>query len=96
MRRGGQGHHLAVTVVECEGKPDLVTIRRTAEILGRRYPILHAGIRRSRRDWIARWNLDQAAAIPVETWHLPDAPAEGSGIKSLEDFIIGYTECSSV
>jgi hypothetical protein len=87
MRRGGQGHHLAVTVVECEGKPDLATIRRTAEILGRRYPILHAGIRRSRRDWIARWNFDQAAAIPVENWHLSDAPAEGSGIKSLEDFI---------
>lgn len=87
MRRGGQGHHLAVTVVECEGAPDLAAIRRTAEILGRRYPILHAGIRRSRRDWIARWCLDQAAAIPVESWHLPCVPAEGGEIDSLDDFI---------
>jgi hypothetical protein len=87
MRRGGQGHHLAVTVIECEGRPDLAVIRRTAEILGHRYPILHAAIRRSRRDWIARWSLDHAAAIPVETWHHPGVPAEGGEIDSLEDFI---------
>ena len=87
MRRGGQGHHLAVTVIECEGKPDLAVIRRTSETLGRRYPILHAAIRRSRRDWIARWSLDHAAAIPVETWHLPGVPAEGGEINSLEGFI---------
>lgn len=87
MRRGGQGHHLAVTVIECEGKPDLAVIRSTAEILGCRYPILHAAIRRSRRDWIARWSLDHAAAIPVETWHLAGVPAEGGEIDSLEGFI---------
>lgn len=87
MRRHGQGHHLAVTVIECEGKPDLAAIRRSAEILGRRYPILHTGIRRSRRDWVARWTLDHAAAIPMEIWHLPGVPAEGGEIDSLEDFI---------
>ena len=89
MRRGKQGHHLAVTVVECEGAPDLATIRRAAETLGRRYQILHAGIRRSRRDWIARWSLDAAApaAIPVEAWHLPGVRAGGGEISSLAEFI---------
>ncbi len=87
MRRGGQGHHLAVTVVECEGEPDHAAVHRTAETLGHRYPILHAGIQRSRRDWIARWRLGQTTAIPVESWHLPGLPAEGNEITSLEDFI---------
>ena len=87
MLRSGQGHHLAVTVIECEGMPDLTAIRRSAEIFGRRHPILHAAIRRSRRDWVARWSLDQAAAIPVEIWQLPGTTVEGNEISSLEDFI---------
>lgn len=87
MRRSGQGHHLAVTVIECEGTPDLAVVRRTADTLGRRYPILHAGIRRSRRDWIARWSLDHAAAIPVESWHLPGVPSEGDETDSLDQLI---------
>jgi hypothetical protein len=89
MRRRRQGRHLAATVLECEGAPDLAAIRRSAEILGHRYPILQARIARSRRDWIARWRLHEAesAAIPVACWHLPGIPAPGVEVLSLEDFI---------
>lgn len=91
MRRSGQGPHLAVTLVECEGSPDLAAIRRTAATLGHRYPILHARVARSRRDWVARWRLDEAeaAAIPVHCWYLPGLSAEGEVVASLEDFIAG-------
>ncbi len=98
MRRSGQGRHLAATVLECEGKPDLAAIRHAAEILGRRYPILHARIARSRRDWIARWRLDAAepAAIPVELRHLPGLAAEGLETGSLEEFIAGRINGSDI
>jgi hypothetical protein len=33
MRRSGQGHHLAATVIECEGAPDLAALRNSAEVL---------------------------------------------------------------
>lgn len=91
MRRSGQGSHLAATVIECEGSPDLAAIRRAAEVLGRRYPILHARVARSRLDWVARWRLDEAeaAAIPVHCWHLPGLTAEGEAIRSLEEWIAG-------
>lgn len=98
MRRSGQGRHLAATVLECEGKPDVDAIGRAAEILGRRYPILHARIARSRLDWVARWRLDEAvpAAIPVEFWHLPGFDAEGDAIGSLEEFIAGRINGSDI
>jgi hypothetical protein len=88
MRRTGQGRHLAVTVVECAGRPDHAAIRHAAELLGLRYPILHARIVRSRRDWIARWRLDEAepAAIPVELHRLPGLAAEGREIASVDGF----------
>lgn len=72
MRRSGQGHHLAVSVVECEGQPDPEALKRAADIVGRRYPILHARIARG-RDFIARWRLDEVtpAALPVETHDMP-------------------------
>jgi hypothetical protein len=67
MRRSGQGHHLAATVIECEGTPDLAALRNAAEVLGHRYPVLHARIARG-GDFIARWRLDEVTptAIPVE------------------------------
>ncbi len=67
MRRSGQGHHLAATVIECEGAPDLTALRNAADVLGHRYPVLHARIARG-GDFIARWRLDEVtpAAIPVE------------------------------
>lgn len=91
MRRSGQGSHLAATVIECEGSPDLAAIRRAAEVLGHRYPILHARVARSRLDWVARWRLDEAeaAAIPVHCWHLPGLSAEGEAIGSVEEWIVG-------
>jgi hypothetical protein len=73
MRRSGQGHHLAATVVECEGTPDLAALRHAAHVLGQRYPVLHARMTRG-RDFIARWRLDQAlpAALPVELHETAD------------------------
>ncbi|HEY1121172.1 MAG TPA: hypothetical protein VGE67_06210 [Haloferula sp.] len=67
MRRSGQGHHLAATVIECEGSPDLSALKNTADVLGHRYPVLHARVARG-GDFIARWRLDEAtpAAIPLE------------------------------
>lgn len=70
MRRRGQGHHLAATVVECEGQPDLQALQNAAEVLGHRYPILHASISRG-ADFVARWRMDRSlpAAIPVVPEH---------------------------
>jgi hypothetical protein len=98
MRRSGQGPHLAVTLLDCDGSPDLAAIRRAAEMLGRRYPILHARVARSRRDWVARWRLDEAEAIaiPVHCWHLPGQSAVGDEIESLEDFIAGRINDSDI
>lgn len=88
MRRGGQGRHLAATVVECDGAPDLEAIRRAAGLLGRRYPILHSRIGRG-ADFVARWRLDEVvpAAIPVKCWHLPGIGGEGEETASVEDLI---------
>ena len=73
MRRSGQGHHLAATVIECEGSPDLAALRNTAEVLGHRYPVLHARVARG-GDFIARWRLDEAtpAAIPLEVHEISE------------------------
>lgn len=88
MRRTGQGHHLACTVVECAGRPDLPALQHSAEQLGRRYPILHAKLSRG-GDWLARWELDkaQAAPLPLTTWHLAGTTGPGEEIPSLSDFI---------
>ncbi|MCW1886872.1 hypothetical protein OKA04_19185 [Luteolibacter flavescens] len=64
MRRSGQGHHLAATVVECEGEPDLAALRHAADVLGHRYPVLHARIARG-GDFIARWRLDEVTPAPI-------------------------------
>lgn len=98
MRRTGQGHHLAVTVVECAGRPDLAALRATAERLGRRHPILHARIARSRRDWIARWRLDEAvpAAIPVELHRLPGVAAEGREVASVDELAAGLLNAGDI
>ena len=64
MRRTGQGHHLAATVIECDGKPDVPALRNAAEVLGHRYPVLHARMARG-GDFIARWRLDEVAPSPV-------------------------------
>jgi hypothetical protein len=87
-----------LTLLECEGAPDLAAIRRAAGILGRRYPILHARVERSRRDWVVRWRLDEAeaAAIPVHCWHLPGLTADGEVTPSLEDFIAARINGSDI
>lgn len=84
MRRSGQGHHLAATVIECEGAPDLAALRHAAEVLGHRYPVLHARIARG-GDFIARWRLDEVtpAAIPVESHELPEETALHGFIEKL-------------
>jgi len=88
MRRTGQGRHMAGTVLECEGQPDLAEVRRIADLLGRAYPILHA---RSARggDWLAKWRTDEvsARAVPVHCWHLPGVAGEGAEIASLEGWL---------
>lgn len=73
MRRSDQGHHLAATVIECEGKPDIPALRNSAEVLGHRYPILHARMARG-GDFIARWRLDEVSptTIPVEAHEVSD------------------------
>ncbi|QJE97336.1 hypothetical protein [Luteolibacter luteus] len=89
MRRTSQGRHLAATVLELEGTPDLERIRRVAEKLGKNHPILHARNERSKKDWIARWRTDLASreAVPVKLWHLPGAATAGEGIPSLDELI---------
>jgi len=89
MRRTGQGRHLAATVLECEGSPDIARIRHAAESLGRNHPILRAKNARSKKDWIARWQTDgeAPAPVPLQLWHLPGVPAEGTEIPSLEELI---------
>lgn len=71
MRRTGQGRHLAATALECEGVPDLAALHNAADILGYRYPVLHARLARG-GDFIARWRLDEAvpAALPLEVHDL--------------------------
>lgn len=90
MRRNGQGRHLAATVIEFAGRPDLSAIRRSAENLGQRHPILHARIARSAKDWVARWRTDEVspAAIPVSCWRLPGVVLkEGEEVASLSALI---------
>lgn len=90
MRRSGQGRHLAATLIEFEGIPDLTVIRRTAESLGLKYPVLHARLSRG-GDFIARWRLDEAspAAIPVHPWRLKGMPGEGGQIDSVLGLVQG-------
>lgn len=65
MRRTGQGHHLAVTVLELEGQPDRAALEGRAEALGKRHPILNARLRRSLRTFQAAWYPGAPAAIPL-------------------------------
>lgn len=89
MRRTRQGRHLAATVVECAGSPDLQRIRGTADALGKAHPILHAENARSKKDWLARWLTHEVSPrpVPMKTWHLPGITAEGEEIASLDDLI---------
>jgi len=80
MRRSGQGHHLAATVIECDGTPDLPALRNAADVLGHRYPVLHARVARS-GDFIARWRLDEVASAPI--------PLEVHEASELNHFIEG-------
>lgn len=88
MRRSGQGRHLAATVIELDGAPDLAAIRRAAELLGRKYPVLHARLVRG-ADFIARWRLDEAksAPVPVRTWRLQGVAGEGEEIESVHGLV---------
>ena len=76
MRRSDQGHHLAATVIECEGEPDLASLRNAADVIGHRYPVLHARVARG-GDFIARWRLDEVtpATIPLEVYETSDLNA---------------------
>ena len=65
MRRTGQGHHLAATVIELDGPVDLTGLRRAADALGKRHPLLHARLRRSPLTFIASWHPGPASAVPV-------------------------------
>ena len=78
MRRTRQGHHLAATVIECEGTPDLAALRNAAEVLGHRYPVLHARLARG-GDFIARWRIDEVtpAAIPLEVHEVTVSGLQG-------------------
>lgn len=89
MRRKDQGRHLAATVIECEGRPDEAALRHTAAVLGARHPVLHARITRSRRDWIARWRVDQAgtAPLPLFFWKLPGTVGDGRETESRQALI---------
>lgn len=88
MRRSGQGRHLAATLVEFEGAPDLAAIRRTAEFLGLKYPVLHARLVRG-SDFLARWRLEEAnpAPVPVHPWRLHGVAGEGEVIESVHGLI---------
>ena len=77
MRRTGQGRHLAATVLECEGSPDIARIRHAAESLGRNHPILRAKNARSKKDWIARWQTDGEAPLSLALSE-KDRPAGGA------------------
>ncbi|MFC7338604.1 hypothetical protein ACFQY0_15520 [Haloferula chungangensis] len=65
MRRKGQGHHLAITVLELEGQPKLDELKAAAAMLGNRHPILHSKLRRSPRTFVAAWHPSEPQAIPV-------------------------------
>lgn len=65
MRRNAQGHHLAVTVLELEGQPNLDELKAAAETLGKRHPILHSRLRRSYRTFEAVWHSSDPRAIPI-------------------------------
>ncbi|MEP4076750.1 hypothetical protein [Haloferula sp.] len=75
MRRTGQGHHLAVTVLELEGKPDTTALEKTAEVIGKRHPILHSRLRRSFRTFEAAWHPSAPAAIPIHFHQAQDLEA---------------------
>src|SRR5687767_11382330 len=88
MRRNGQGRHMAATVLECEGQPDLAEIRRIADLLGRGYPILHARNARG-GNWLAQWRTDEVTphAVPVHCWHLPGVAGKGEEIPSVDEWL---------
>lgn len=88
MRRNGQGRHMAATVLECEGQPDLAEIRRIADLLGRAYPILHARNARG-GDWLAKWRTDEVSPtpVPVHCWQLRGVAGEGKEIGSWEEWL---------
>ena len=65
MRRSGQGSHLAATVVQLAGKLDPDAIRKAADSLGHRHPLLHARLRRSLVTFAAEWLPGPPAAVPV-------------------------------
>lgn len=65
MRRSGQGHHLAVTVLELDGQPNLKAMDQAAETLGKRHPILHSRLRRSLRTFEAAWHPSDPRPIPI-------------------------------
>ena len=65
MRRTGQGHHLAVTVLEVEGQPDSSALEEAAKLLGNPHPILHSRLRRHFPTFIAAWHPASPAPIPV-------------------------------
>jgi len=67
MRRSGQGSHIAATVIELAGKPDPYSIRKAAEALCQRHPLLHAHLRRSFFTFIAKWQIGPPGALPVIT-----------------------------
>ncbi|MEM9238263.1 MAG: hypothetical protein AAGB14_15940, partial [Verrucomicrobiota bacterium] len=73
MRRSGQGHHLAVTVLEFANEPDAAAVAQAAERLGRRHPILHSRLQRSLRGMQAAWHPSQAAAVPLHQHRIDKA-----------------------
>ena len=73
MRRSGQGHHLAATLIELTGEADPAAVRDAARALGRRHPLLHSHLKRSPVTFLAEWHPETPEDVPV-TVHQEEAP----------------------
>ncbi len=78
MRRTGQGAHVTQSVLEIESAPDLAALRRAAEAVVKKHPLLAATLHRSWRTWLAAWEIPEQVprSLPLGLWRESGAPGE--------------------
>jgi hypothetical protein len=81
MRRTGQGEHIAQSIIEVAGPPDLALVRVGAAAVVKKHPLLVAKLRRSWRTWLAYWEIPAVLpeALPIGLWRETGSPGALGG-----------------